>query len=42
MVAMDLGMDFYLLLNEDSPEAEQAFTGRKGDRKAFLKFVQSL
>ena len=40
--ATELGMDFYLLLNEDSPEAEQAFTGRKGDRKAFLKFVQSL
>lgn len=40
--ATELGMDFYLLLNEDSPDAEQAFNGKKGDRKAFLEFVQSL
>ncbi len=40
--ATELGMEFYLLLNEDSPEAEQNFAGRKGNRKDLLEFVQSL
>ncbi len=40
--ATELGMEFFLILNEDSPEAEQNFTGRKGDRKALLEFVKSL
>ena len=40
--ASELGMDFYLLLNEDSPEAEKAFTGKKGSRKDLLEYVQSL
>ena len=40
--ATELGMEFYLILNEDSPEAEQQFTGKKGDRKALLEYVQSL
>ncbi len=40
--ATELGMDFYLLLNEDSPEAEQQFTGKKGTRKDLLEYVKSL
>lgn len=40
--ATELGMDFFLILNEDSPEAEQNFTGRKGDRKALLEYVKTL
>ena len=42
--AAELGMDFYLLLNEDSPEADQqkAFEGKKGTRKEFLAYVESL
>ena len=42
--ATELGMDFYLLLNEDSPEAEkqQAFEGKKGSRKDLLAYVESL
>jgi FMN phosphatase YigB (HAD superfamily) len=42
--AAELGMDFYLLLNEDSPEADQqkAFEGKKGNRKEFLAYVESL
>jgi FMN phosphatase YigB (HAD superfamily) len=37
----ELGMDFFLILNADSPEAEQNFNGKKGDRKALLEYVQS-
>lgn len=40
--ATELGMEFFLLLNEESPEAEQNFTGRKGDRKALLEYVKTL
>lgn len=40
--AAELGMDFYLLLNEDSPEAEKQFTGKKGSRKDLLAYVESL
>lgn len=40
--ATELGMDFYLLLNEDSPEAEQHFEGKKGNRKELLEFVKTL
>lgn len=40
--ATELGMEFFLILNEDSPEAEQQFTGRKGNRKDLLAFVESL
>jgi HAD superfamily hydrolase (TIGR01549 family) len=36
-----LGMDFFLILNADSPEAEQNFNGKKGDRKALLEYVQN-
>ena len=34
----------YLLLNEDSPEADQqkAFEGKKGNRQEFLAYVESL
>ena len=37
----ELGMDFFLILNADSPEAEQNFAGKKGDRKALLEYVQN-
>ena len=40
--ATELGMDFFLILNQDSPEAEQNFTGKKGDRKALLEYVQNM
>ena len=40
--ATELGMEFFLILNADSPEAEQNFTGRKGDRAALLEFVKGL
>ena len=40
--ATELGMDFYLLLNEDSPEAEKQFEGKKGTRKELLAYVESL
>ncbi len=40
--ATELGMDFFLILNADSPEAEQNFTGRKGDRAALLQFVKDM
>ena len=40
--ATELGMDFFLILNEDSPEAEQNFNGKKGDRKALLEYVQNM
>ena len=40
--ATELGMDFYLILNEDSPEPEKMFSGRKGDRKALLEYVKHL
>lgn len=38
----ELGMDFFLILNEDSPEAERQYTGKKGDRKALLEYVQTM
>lgn len=40
--ATELGMDFFLILNEDSPEAEQNFTGKKGDRAALLEYVKNI
>lgn len=40
--ATELGMDFYLILNEDSPEEEQQFTGKKGTRWDLLQYVQQL
>ena len=40
--ATELGMDFYLILNEDSPEQEKMFSGRKGDRNALLEYVKQL
>ncbi len=40
--ATELGMDFYLILNEDSPEEERQFTGKKGTRWDLLQYVQQL
>ena len=39
--ATELGMEFFLIVNEGASEAEQNFTGRKGDRKALLEYVQN-
>lgn len=40
--SVELGMDFYLMLNEDSDEACRAFAGKKGSRKDLLEWVKSL
>ena len=39
--ATELGMEFFLIVNEGASEAEQNFTGKKGDRKALLEYVQN-
>jgi FMN phosphatase YigB (HAD superfamily) len=39
--AMELGMDFYLMLNEDSEEACKNYAGQKGNRKELLEFVRT-
>ena len=40
--ATELGMEFFLIVNEGASEAEQNFAGRKGDRKALLEYVKTL
>ena len=40
--AQELGMEFYLILNEDSAEAVQDYRGRKGNRKDLLELVRGL
>ena len=40
--AQELGMEFYLILNEDSAEAVQDYRGRKGSRKDLLELVRGL
>ena len=40
--AQELGMEFYLILNEDSAEAVQDYRGRKGSRKDLLVLVRGL
>lgn len=40
--AMEIGMDFFLMLNEDSDETSLDYEGKKGYRKDFLAFVQAL
>ncbi len=39
--ATELGMAFYLMLNDDSEEACKAYTGQKGNRRDLLEWVQS-
>lgn len=41
-VAMEIGMDFFLMLNPDSDEVSLQYDGRKGNRGDFRSFVESL
>lgn len=40
--ATTLGMDFFLILNEDASEVELQFNGKKGDRATLLEYVKTM